>query len=92
MEFRKHQNKITFSGWYYVRYEYDEQKKVYKRFIKEKPHLNKETGAVLTAKNLVIIFAHYDTIKNDDRGRQEVDFFKRKRVCSANGKNYSNNL
>ncbi|BCS81271.1 DUF3048 domain-containing protein [Anaerocellum diazotrophicum] len=66
--------KITFSGWYYVRYEYDEHKKVYKRFIKEKPHLDKETGAVLTAKNLVIIFAHYDTIKNDDKGRQEVNF------------------
>ncbi|WPX09975.1 DUF3048 domain-containing protein [Anaerocellum danielii] len=78
--------KITFSGWYYVRYEYDAQKKVYKRFIKEKPHLDKETGTVLTAKNLVIIFAHYDTIKNDDKGRQEVDFSKGKGYVLQMGK------
>lgn len=78
--------RITFSGWYYVRYEYDEQKKVYKRFIKEKPHLDKESGAVLTAKNLVIIFAHYDTIKNDDKGRQEVDFSKGKGYVLQMGK------
>ncbi|ADQ07167.1 conserved hypothetical protein [Caldicellulosiruptor hydrothermalis 108] len=78
--------KITFSGWYYVRYEYDAQKKVYKRFIKEKPHLDKETGVQLTAKNLVIIFAHYDTIKNDDKGRQEVDFSKGKGYVLQMGK------
>jgi len=78
--------KITFSGWYYVSYEYDTQKKVYKRFIKEKPHLDKETGVQLTAKNLVIIFAHYDTIKNDDKGRQEVDFSKGKGYVLQMGK------
>uniref|UniRef100_A0A7C5Z3Z7 DUF3048 domain-containing protein n=1 Tax=Caldicellulosiruptor owensensis TaxID=55205 RepID=A0A7C5Z3Z7_9FIRM len=78
--------KITFSGWYYVTYNYDSQKKVYKRFVKEKPHLDKETGVQLTAKNLVIIIAHYDTIKNDDKGRQEVDFSKGKGYVLQMGK------
>jgi len=78
--------KITFSGWYYITYEYDAQKKVYKRFIKEKPHLDKETGVQLTAKNVVILFAHYGTIKNDDKGRQEVDFSKGKGYVLQMGK------
>lgn len=70
--------KIIFLGWYYVRYEYDVQKKVYKRFIKEKFYFDKEIGVVLIVKNLVIIFVYYDIIKNDDKGRQEVDFLKGK--------------
>lgn len=78
--------KIRFSGWYYVKYEYDPAKKVYKRFIKEKPHVDKETGTHLFAKNLIVLIARYDTIKNDDKGRQEVDFSKGKGYLLQEGK------
>jgi len=78
--------KIRFSGWYYVKYEYDPAKRVYKRFVKEKPHVDKETGMQLFAKNLIILVAKYDTIKNDDKGRQEVDFSKGKGYLLQEGK------
>lgn len=78
--------KIRFSGWYYVKYEYDHVKKAYKRFVKEKPHIDKETGVELFAKNLIILVAKYDTIKNDDKGRQEVDFSKGKGYLLQEGK------
>ncbi|WAM30684.1 DUF3048 domain-containing protein [Caldicellulosiruptor naganoensis] len=78
--------KIRFSGWYYVKYEYDPVKRVYMRFVKEKPHIDKETGSQLFAKNLIILVAKYDTIKNDDKGRQEVDFSKGKGYLLQEGR------
>lgn len=63
---------LRFSGWYYVKYIYDKQKKSYLRYEKERPHLDKEKNIQLEAKNLVIIIVRYNTIKNDDSGRQEV--------------------
>ncbi|WAM32901.1 DUF3048 domain-containing protein [Caldicellulosiruptor morganii] len=78
--------KIQFSGWYYVRYEYDPVKKVYMRFVKDKPHTDKEKGLQLFAKNLIILVAKYATIKNDDKGRQEVDFSKGKGYLLQEGK------
>lgn len=78
--------KIRFSGWYYVQYKYDPTKKVYLRFIKQRPHVDKETNIQLWAKNLVILIVKYSTIKNDDSGRQEVDMRAGKGYVFQEGK------
>ncbi|MEZ0536129.1 DUF3048 domain-containing protein [Caldicellulosiruptoraceae bacterium PP1] len=65
---------IRFSGWYNIKYKYDSSNLKYLRYIKQKPHIDKETNEQIYAKNIVILKAHYNTIRNDDKGRQEVDF------------------
>ncbi|MFC5470831.1 DUF3048 domain-containing protein [Cohnella suwonensis] len=56
---------------YKVSYEYDAAKAAYNRFINGKPHIDKNNGQQLTAKNLVVLSAKHDI--KDDVGRLVVD-------------------
>ncbi len=48
---------------YKVSYSYDTAAKLYKRFINDKPHIDLETKAQLTATNLVVLGAKHRTVR-----------------------------
>lgn len=56
---------------YRVSYEYDEETKLYKRYIDGKPHIDLETEEQLTATNLVVLGADHKTL--DDVGRLAIN-------------------
>ena len=74
---------IVYSYAESVRYEYDENIKVYKRFMRGKPHIDEGISSQLSAKNIIIQYAAYHSI--DDENRQEIDL-----VGSGKGKYISN--
>lgn len=64
---------IPYLHGYIVSYEYDLESKLYKRTMAGKPHLDKETGEQLTAKNIIIIETQHKILDNE--GRRAVDVF-----------------
>jgi len=63
---------IRYSSSYTCGFEYDEDKKVYLRYRKGKPQMERNTGEQLEAVNIIIQFNTTYGIKGDDKGRQEV--------------------
>ncbi|MEF2967802.1 DUF3048 domain-containing protein [Paenibacillus sp. M1] len=56
---------------YKVKYEYDTQTNLYKRYINGSPHTDLETGETLTAANVVVLGADHKVL--DEVGRLAVD-------------------
>lgn len=56
---------------YKVKYEYDSQSNLYKRYINGSPHTDLETGETLTAANVVVLGADHKVL--DDVGRLAVN-------------------
>jgi len=75
--------KLTYYNNYDVSYTYDSQKKVYERYINNKPHADRKTGAPIFVKNIIIQFN--DTKVIDKEGRLEI-----KTVGSGKGYYISN--
>lgn len=54
-----------------VKYEYDEENKVYKRFARNKAQTDWDTGETVTTKNVIITFCDNYTLQDvEDKGRQ----------------------
>lgn len=64
---------IVYTSSYECSFEYDESRKLYLRFRKGKPHMERITNEQLIAKNIIIQKVSNYTIKGDDAGRQEVN-------------------
>lgn len=64
---------IVYTSSYDCSFKYDETKKLYMRYRKGKPHMERITDQQLTAKNIIIQMVSNYTIKGDDAGRQEVN-------------------
>ena len=77
--------KIQFSSTYYVNYQYDEENKVYKRFIKGKTHTDKTTNKQYTFKNILVYSIKNEPLINGGAGRQEI-----KNIGSGSGHYISN--
>lgn len=63
---------IDYPGKYEVVYIFDQGKEVYLRNMEGKPHLDRETGEQLTAKNVVVLYANKVKVL-DSEGRLEID-------------------
>lgn len=64
---------IEYYADYVVLYKYDQETKLYKRFINSKPHTDLETKEQLIAKNILVIGADHKII--DGVGRREIDVY-----------------
>jgi hypothetical protein len=64
---------IPYIRGYVVSYVYDAAGGIYKRFMDDKPHLDKESGKQLTATNLLVLESKHQIV--DSAGRREVDIF-----------------
>ena len=54
-----------------VRYEYDEENKVYKRYARNKAQTDWDTGDAITTKNIIITFCdNYTLTDTENKGRQ----------------------
>jgi len=62
---------IPYLMGYKVSYEYDAEAGVYKRFMDDKPHEDKESGKQLTAANVIVMEADHRVL--DKAGRRAVD-------------------
>lgn len=68
-----HYISIPYIQGYFASYEYNAQEKVYMRSMEGKPHLDKESGKQLQAKNLLVLESKHKIV--DKEGRREVDVF-----------------
>ncbi|BFT69126.1 DUF3048 domain-containing protein [Paenibacillus sp. P36] len=64
---------IPYLQGYFVSYEYNPAEGVYMRSMEGKPHLDKESGKQLQAKNLLVLESKHKIV--DKEGRREVDVF-----------------
>jgi hypothetical protein len=64
---------IKYTSSYDCSFKYDEERKLYLRYRKGNPHMERITDEQLTAKNIIIQKVSNYTIKGDDAGRQEVN-------------------
>ena len=56
-----------------VKYEYDSQNKVYKRYARNKEQTDLQTGEILTTKNIIITMCdNQDISDSDNKGRQTI--------------------
>ena len=56
-----------------VKYEYDEQNQVYKRYARNKAQTDWDTGNSVTTKNIIITFCdNYELNDGENKGRQEL--------------------
>lgn len=56
-----------------VKYQYDEQNQVYKRYARKKAQTDWDTGNSITTKNIIITFCNNYTLDdNENKGRQEL--------------------
>ena len=55
-----------------VKYEYDVEKQVYKRFARNKAQTDWTSGEAVTTKNIIITFCDNTTISGDEKGRQDL--------------------
>ena len=54
-----------------VKYEYDSENKVYKRYARKKQQIDWDTGEDITTKNIIITFCDNYTLQDEeDKGRQ----------------------
>ena len=62
---------IPHSSLHTVKYEYDEQNQVYKRYARNKAQTDWDTGNAITTKNIIITFCDNYTLNDDEnKGRQ----------------------
>ena len=65
---------IKYSNYHSTSYEYDEENKVYKRFMSGKANVDLETGEQYTAKNIIVYSVQNYTINDgENKGRQELN-------------------
>lgn len=65
---------IRYSNYHTTSYEYDEENRVYKRSMSNKPNVDLETGEQYTAKNIIIYKVRNYTLNDGEgKGRQELD-------------------
>ena len=65
---------IEYSDYHTTSYEYDEENKVYKRFMSGKANVDLETGEQYTAKNIIVYSVYNYTIDDgENKGRQEIN-------------------
>jgi hypothetical protein len=64
---------LVYSGSYNVGYAYDAQTGLYARYRKGTLHIERYTGDVLAAKNIIIQRVNTYPIKNDTQGRMTMD-------------------
>ena len=65
---------IEYSYYHSTSYQYDEENKVYKRSMSNKPNVDLETGEQYTAKNIIIYEVENYTLNDgENKGRQELD-------------------
>jgi len=64
---------VRYSTGYDCSFKYDEDKKLYLRYRKGKPQMERLTDGQLTAKNIIIQRVLNYGIKGDDAGRQELN-------------------
>ena len=63
---------IKYSSSITDKYVYDEENKVYKRYVNNKEHVDDVTKKQYTFKNIITYQVANSTIKGDDKGRQEI--------------------
>lgn len=63
---------IVYSVHYNSGFKYDEDLNLYLRYRMGVPHMERETGKQLAAKNIIIQFVQNGLIKGDTEGRQEL--------------------
>ena len=64
---------IKYSGYEKTSYEYDEENKVYKRFVNGKEHTDYVTKKQYTFKNIITYQVVNKTVSGDKKGRQDID-------------------
>jgi hypothetical protein len=66
--------RINYSSTHYVSYEYDTVSKVYKRYMRERPHVDRVTGIQYTAKNILVYsIKNYPLNDGSGKGRQGIN-------------------
>lgn len=63
---------IKYNSGYSVGYEYDSTLKIYKKFRKGQPHMERVSGKQLEVKNVIIQTIPNSRIKGDDKDRQDL--------------------
>ena len=64
---------LPYSYFYSVAYEYDEENKVYKRYVDGEYHMS-QTGECLNAKNIIIYkVKNYNLNDGEEKGRQNIE-------------------
>lgn len=64
---------IKYSNYITTSYVYDEQTKLYKRFVNNVEHTDYDTKEQYTAKNIITYQLTNKTISGDEKGRQDID-------------------
>ena len=64
---------IPFSKYLKTSYIYDEENKVYKRYVNDEVHQDYVTKEQYTAKNIITYKLQNGTIVGDEKGRQDID-------------------
>lgn len=77
--------KIPYSGYISPYYQYDSDKKVYKRFQFDKEHIDGNNNEQIAVKNILILYTKVSEINGDEKGRLDV-----KTIGSGNGVYISN--
>lgn len=63
---------IKYSNYVTTKYVYDENLRVYKRFVNNKPHLDDISKKQYTTKNIIVYQVPANRIKNDPKGRMDI--------------------
>lgn len=66
--------RLVYSDYHTTSYEYDEENKVYKRYMSGKANVDLETGEQYTAKNIIAYkVSNYTLNDGENKGRQELN-------------------
>lgn len=68
-------NEVTLSYSNYIvdTYKYDEESKMYARFVGGNPHIDHNTEEQLMVKNIIVYSLDYISIAGDEKGRQDLN-------------------
>ena len=64
--------RLLYSNYNEVKYEYNEENKLYNRYVNDEKHVDYNTGKQLTAKNIIVYELEYESIAGDTKGRQDL--------------------
>lgn len=56
-----------------VSYKYDKEDESFKRYINSEPHKDRVTGAHISPRHVIVLYAHHESIPGDKSGRIHVD-------------------
>lgn len=62
-----------YDNFTHIRYEYDENEKVFLRFQEGKPQIDRDTNEQIKVKNIIFQFAEHQVISDDKYGRIDVE-------------------